>query len=95
MQLRAAVLGVLLLPLCRSYHVIPSLQRVSAGAPRFDSFCDSIVGRWVRKQDERLFEVCTVDARGVTFTSEDDRTPAAYLHTSIHAWFHKHAQLDM
>jgi hypothetical protein len=51
------VLGVLLLPLCRGFSVVPAPQRESAVAPRFDLFCDALAGRWVRGRDERLFEV--------------------------------------
>ena len=51
------VLGVLLLPLCRGFSVVPAPQRESAVAPRFDLFCVALAGRWVRGRDERPFEV--------------------------------------
>ena len=51
------VLGVLLLPLCRGFSVVPAPQREAAVAPRFDLFCVALAGRWVRGRDERPFEV--------------------------------------
>ena len=37
---------VLVLPVCRGYAAIPGAHRATAGAPRFDSFCDLLVGAW-------------------------------------------------
>jgi hypothetical protein len=33
---------------CHAFGVLPAAQRLSAAAPRFDAFCEQIVGRWVQ-----------------------------------------------
>jgi len=42
---------------CRGYAAIPAAHRATAGAPRFDSFCDSLVGAWLQAGDRKSFEV--------------------------------------
>ena len=37
--------------------VVPAGLRAGAAAPRFDAFCDNLVGPWVRSQDGRSFPV--------------------------------------
>ena len=37
--------------------VVPAGLRAGAAAPRFDAFCDALVGPWVRSQDGRSFPV--------------------------------------
>ena len=37
--------------------VVPAGLRAGAAAPRFDAFCDNLVGPWVRIQDGRTFPV--------------------------------------
>ena len=40
-----------------AYAIIPATQRAAAAAPRFDHFCDSILGQWHCTKDQRNFEV--------------------------------------
>ena len=40
-----------------AYAIIPATQRAAAAAPRFDHFCDSILGQWHCTKDRRIFEV--------------------------------------
>lgn len=51
-----ALLALLQLPISRAFVVVPAAQRQPAAAPRFDTFCEQIVGRWVQR-DGAVFDV--------------------------------------
>ena len=51
-----ALLALLQLPMSPAFVVVPAAQRQPAAAPRFDTFCEQIVGRWVQR-DGAVFDV--------------------------------------
>ena len=81
------LLGVLLLPLCRGFSVVPAPQREVAVAPRFDVFCDALAGRWVRG-DEMIFEVWSQAQEHDAARAHRSRLHPPPSHTCVHACMH-------